>query len=66
MAPLKEKIRDLEQRFASGVFCFGFFVVVFVSIEMLKYLLIAQCEGKHNGVISRFKGQCYICLHFLL
>lgn len=60
MAPLKEKIRDLEQRFVSGFF------VVFVSIEILKYLLIARCEGKLNGLISRFKGQRYICLHFLL
>lgn len=66
MAPLKEKIRDLEQRFASGFFCFVFFFVVFVSIEMLKYLLIARCEGKLNGLISRFKCQRYICLHFLL
>lgn len=62
MAPLKEKIRDLEQRFVS-VF---FFFVVFVSIEILKYLLIARCEGKLNGLISRFKSQRYICLHFLL
>lgn len=60
MAPLKEKIRDLEQRFVSVFF------VVFVSIEILKYLLIARCEGKLNGLISRFKGQRYICLHFLL
>lgn len=60
MAPLKEKIRDLEQRFVSGFF------VVFVSIEILKYLLIVRCEGKLNGLISRFKGQRYICLHFLL
>lgn len=61
MAPLKEKIRDLEQRFVSV-----FFFVVFVSIEILKYLLIARCEGKLNGLISRFKSQRYICLHFLL